>query len=78
MRYPHLIVSTAHAEGYICCPAQRRPVRHKPREGRIGYVRTPAAVAAKRLGGHVGIERSCVAKAQVMLASLREHRFIDL
>ena len=75
MSYPNRIVSSAPAEGRR--PAERRAVR-KACHARSGRARMPTAMAADSRGGHVANERSCVVKAQVVLASMREHRFIDL
>lgn len=57
--------------------AQRQPLRLKAREKKTGHARMQSAIVAESKGGFVAIEGTCVDKAQVMLAYLREHRLID-
>lgn len=56
---------------------ERTPSRLKAVDRRSGHARMLAATVAARRGGQVVIEGSSVAKAQAVLAYLRQHRLID-
>jgi electron transfer flavoprotein beta subunit len=58
-------------------PATAKPVRLAAAEKRSGHARMLSATTTESRGGSVVIEGSCVEKAQVILAYLREHQLVD-
>ncbi|MCC8396913.1 electron transfer flavoprotein subunit beta/FixA family protein [Paraburkholderia sp. MMS20-SJTR3] len=57
--------------------ASAKPVRLAAAEKRSGHARMLSATTTESRGGSVVIEGSCVEKAQVILAYLREHQLVD-
>ncbi|HEX3380221.1 MAG TPA: electron transfer flavoprotein subunit beta/FixA family protein [Paraburkholderia sp.] len=58
-------------------PATTKPVRLAAAEKRSGHARMLSATTTESRGGSVVIDGSCVEKAQVILAYLREHQLVD-
>jgi electron transfer flavoprotein beta subunit len=69
--------STSDAPVWSTRPATAKPVRLAAAEKRSGHARMLSATTTESRGGSVVIEGTCVEKAQVILAYLREHQLVD-
>ncbi|AJZ62000.1 electron transfer flavodomain protein [Paraburkholderia fungorum] len=69
--------ANADALAWTTRPATAKPVRLAAAEKRSGHARMLSATTTESRGGSVVIEGSCVEKAQVILAYLREHQLVD-
>jgi electron transfer flavoprotein beta subunit len=75
-----VLVSAAHpaeSTAWTIKPATAKPVRLAAAEKRSGHARMLSATTTESRGGSVVIEGTCVEKAQVILAYLREHQLVD-
>ncbi|EDZ99289.1 putative electron transfer flavoprotein beta-subunit [Burkholderia sp. H160] len=69
--------TTPEQSAWTIRPATAKPVRLAAAEKRSGHARMLSATTTESRGGSVVIEGSCVEKAQVILAYLREHQLVD-
>ncbi|MGF6841026.1 electron transfer flavoprotein beta subunit [Paraburkholderia youngii] len=69
--------TTPEQSAWTIGPATAKPARLAAAEKRSGHARMLSATTTESRGGSVVIEGSCVEKAQVILAYLREHQLVD-